>query len=266
MSEYARAVHQLPVAPERREAEREAKRLFQKQKAELKDAILHDKRLSLKARMIGYEIADLLNFKTGYSWPSQRLIVEKIGCCERTVREVTKLLADEGSGLWFRRQLDGKNYCYYPRFERLKEAPSPVDDTGKMEHRTPAKVTGKNCRLSSLIDPIEKEIPTGACGQPIALPPDPRKPIGRMDDRRKVIDLSNLDEIITTAARAEGSCAFVYLDSHPWHCWNEYRVAQGLLPLPHRQHQVNGLLRAGADVPTLYPPGYGRHSTPRHHR
>jgi hypothetical protein len=263
MSEYAKAVLQLPVAPERREAEREAKRLFQKQKAELKDAIMRDARLTPSQRLIGYGIADRLNFKTGYAWPAQDTIAEKIGCVKRTVQRATDLLADGETGLWFRRELDGRNYCYFPRFERLKEPRQPVDNRRHFVHAT-GDISGvQNVTLSSLRDPLKKEIPTGACGQPIALPPDHRKPIGRMDDRRKAIDLSNLDEQITAAARAEGNCAFVFLDSQPWHLWNEYRAGQGLPPLRPRQHYKNGLLRAGADMPTLYPPGYGRHCTPR---
>jgi hypothetical protein len=88
--------------------------------------------------MVGYEMADMLNFKTGYAWPSQELLAEKIGCSVRTVREATAKLADSDTGLWFRRALDGKNYCYYPRFERLNVPVGSVDNTGKSRHATPA--------------------------------------------------------------------------------------------------------------------------------
>ena len=266
MSEFARAVIELPVAPERREAEREAKKLFQKQKAEIRDAIVRDKRLTRTQRLIGYEIADRLNFKTGYAWPSQELIAEKSHCDERTVRRAMERLTHEKTG-WFRHQLDGRNYCYYPRFDRLNEPPNPVDNTGHLVHPTPDIHSGQNVRLSSLLEPIERENLSKPCGEPIALPPDKRKPIGRMDDRSgRIFDFGNQDEIITTAAQAEGNRAFVFLDSQPWRLWNEYRIGQGLPPLRPRQHQMNGLLRAGADVPTLYPPGYGRHCSPRNGR
>jgi hypothetical protein len=263
MSEFARAVLQHPVTAERREAEREANRLFKKLKVPFRDAVVRDQGLTRAQRLIGYEIADRLNFKIGYAWPSQELIAEKVRCDVRTVRRAMERLTHEKTG-WFRRELDGKNYCYFPRFERLNQPPQPVENTGHLVQRTPDIRSGQNVRLSSLIDPIEKENLDALGGKAIMLPPERRKPIGRMDDRSStVLDFGNQDELITTAARAEGNPAFVFLDSQPWHLWNEYRIAEGLPPLRPRQHHVNGLLRAGADVPTLYPPGHGRHSTPR---
>ena len=136
VSEFARAVLQHPVAAERREAEREANRLFKKLKVPFRDAVVRDKRLTRTQRLIGYEIADRLNFKTGYAWPSQELIAEKVRCDVRTVRRAMERLTHETTG-WFRRELDGKNYCYFPRFERLNQPPQPVENTGHLVQRTP---------------------------------------------------------------------------------------------------------------------------------
>jgi hypothetical protein len=258
MSEFARAVIELPVAPERAQVEREAKRLFHANRSKLRDQILDDEQLPHTYRLIGRAIADGLNYRTGYAWPSQEFLARKVLCSARTVKRAIAMLVDEQSG-WFRRQLDGRNNCYFPRFDRL--------DTGHDRGHSRPEIGATNGvtggPLSSIIDPIEKENLPTAREEATAPLHDRRKPPARMDDRRKVVDLSNLDEIITTAARAEGNCAFVFLNSQPWHLWNEHRLSQGLPPLRPRQHHKNGLLRAGADVPTLYPPGYGRHSTPR---
>jgi len=41
--------------------------------------------------------------------------------------------------------------------------------------------------------------------------------------------------------------------------WVEYRERNGIPgALPMRQHMVDGRWRIGWDVPTLFPPGYGR--------
>jgi hypothetical protein len=266
MSEFARAVIEYPTAPERREAEREANKLFKKKASEMGRALARDQRLTPIQRLVGLELVAGLNAKVGYAWPSQETIAQKIGCSKRTVQRATDLLADSETGLWFRRELDGANYCYFPRFERLKEPLPPVDNRRHLRNATGDIPGVANVTLYSLRDSLEKETLSEPCGEPIALPPDRRKSTGRMDDRRKVFDLSNLDETITTAAQAEGNRAFVFLDSQPWRLWNEYRIGQGLPPLRPRQHQMNGLLRAGADLPTLYPPGYGRHCSPRNGR
>jgi hypothetical protein len=263
MSEYAKAVLELPVRPERAQAEREARRLFQKQTAELEDAIRHDTRLTPMQRLVGLEIAGRLNFKTGYSWPAQDTIANKVGCSKRTVQRATDLLADQETGLWFRRVLDEKNYVYHPRFERLKEPRQPVDNRRHLRRGT-GDISGvANVTLSSLRESLEKENPGRACGAPIALPPDAHKPIGRMDDRSgKVIDLTNQDEIITAAARAEGNGQFVYYNSRAWRSWNDFYVRQGRPALSlgqTRRHVVNGVVRVGVDLPSVFPPGYSQY-------
>ena len=136
MSEYANAVLELPVAPELREAEREAIRLFKKRATEMGRAIARDQRLTSTQRLIGLELVAGLNAKVGYSCPSQETIAQKVGCSKRTVQRATDLLADPETGLWFRRELDGANYCYFPRFERLNEPRRPVDNRRHFRHGT----------------------------------------------------------------------------------------------------------------------------------
>jgi len=266
VSEFAKSVLKLPRAPEREFDERDRKRLFRKQKAELKDAIIFDKRLTPQARIIGYKIADLLNFTPGCSWPSQEYLAEQTGFSERTIRTSTKRLADSDFGLWFSRSLDGKNYCYFPRFDRLSQTLTPVENTGKSRPRTSANDGVLICRLSSIQNPL-KEIPEGAGERQTAQPIILRKAVGSADDRsRKIVALGDLDETLTAAARSEGKRQFVFCDSTPWQLWNEYLSSQGLPLLRPRQHMVSGALRTGSDVPTLYPPGYGRYRTPRNDR
>lgn len=176
--------------------------------------------------------------------PVVDLIAEKVLCDVRTVRRATVRLCGEQTG-WFRRELDDKNYCYYPRFERLNEPFPPVDNTGHLEHQRPDIHGGQNVRLSSLIDPFEKENPTGACGEAIRRSPRTHEPNGSKTDdrRRKVFGIGSQDELITIAARAEGKPDFVYYDTKPWRLWNEYLVGQGLPPLQiqqTRQHLVDG--------------------------
>ncbi len=170
MSEYANAVLELPVAPERREAEREAIRLFKKRATEMGRAIARDQRLTSTQRLIGLELVAGLNAKVGYSWPSQETIAQKVGCSKRTVQRATDLLADPETGLWFRRELDGANYCYFPRFERLNEPRRPVDNRRHFRHGT-GDISGvANVTLYSLRDSFEKETLTGhprSCCRPM---------------------------------------------------------------------------------------------------
>lgn len=266
MSEFARVVLKLPVSPERERDDRERKRLFDREKVKFKAAIVRDKRLTDAQRRIGYELADKVNFKTGYAWPSQEWLAEKVGLNERTVRRATAALCDEKSG-WFRREFDNKSYCYFPRFDQLNDPAPPVENTGHLERQIPDIQRAPNVRLYSLGEPSIKENSGGACGEAIERPalrePNNRK----MADRgRKVLDFGNQDELLTNVARAEGKPAFVFLDSQPWQLWSEYRVSQGLPPLQPqhtRQHMSKGVMRTGVDMPSLYPPGYGCHSIPR---
>ena len=56
MSEFAKAILKLPVSPERESEQREQNTIL-KQKAKLKDVIVHDRRrLSRVQRLIGFEL------------------------------------------------------------------------------------------------------------------------------------------------------------------------------------------------------------------
>lgn len=235
-------------ADRRREDEEANRRRFAKQKALLKDAILHDRRLTPSARLIGYEIADHLNFKTGNAWPSRQRLAELTFFSVKTVERETKMLADDQCG-WFQRDIDGDSYCYTPRFDRLKRP----EATAEGRHSRPGggDIRGVvNVALSSLDIPIITDNP----GKPLVSSTTARPE--KTDDRRSVIALGDQDELITISAAAAGCPRFVYENSAPWHCWTEYRQHQGLPPLPTRQHMVDGAIRTGWDVPTVYPPGF----------
>jgi len=234
----------------RREDESAARRRFAQQKALLKDAILHDLRLTPSARLIGYEIADYLNFKTGNAWPSRERLAERTFFSVKTVQRETRILADDHGG-WFQREIDGDSYCYTPRFDRLKTS-AAVDEGGRSRPEGGDMSGVANVPQSSLENPFTKENPGGFSRLPFIASPTARPE--KTDDRRKVIALGDQDELITKAAAAGGCPRFVYQDSIPWRFWNEYRQSQGLPPLPTRQHMVDGVLRTGWDVPTVYPP------------
>ena len=183
------------------------------------------------------------------------------------MQRATDLLADPETGLWFRRELDGANYCYFPRFERLNEPRRLWIIRRHFRHGT-GDISGvANVTLYSLRDSFEKENFDRSLSTPdrVAAEMCASRSTGWMTEGRSST-FPTWTRQSRHAARAEGNPAFVFLNSQPWRLWNEYRVGQGLPPLRPRQHQMNGLLRAGADVPTLYPPGYGRHCTPRNDR
>ena len=100
---------------------------FCRLKARLRDAILHDQRLTRSERRIGHEIADYLNFRTGDAWPSQEYLARRSDCCVKTVERATKRLAGTGEhdGLWFTREIDGKGYRHLPKFDRLAMLNAP---------------------------------------------------------------------------------------------------------------------------------------------
>lgn len=62
-------------------------------KFELANAILRDRKLSPATRLVGLYIADLVNLERGYSWPPQELIAADLGISERTVRRAIIELA-----------------------------------------------------------------------------------------------------------------------------------------------------------------------------
>ena len=146
------------------------KKEFNRQKARLRAAILHDQRLTHAEQLIGHEIADYLNYQTGDAWPSQETFAARTGYSVRTVQRATKRLE-----FWFTREIDGESYRYVPKFDQLAER--NVRQNVRRGHptfatRTPDNRDGdtrQNVRLSSLREPNRE--PTGACGQVSEPPP-----------------------------------------------------------------------------------------------
>jgi Helix-turn-helix domain len=245
----------LPTTSPRRE--------FELLKWRLRDAILHDKRLTRAEQRIGYEIADHLNAMTGDAWPPQEHLAQRTGYSVKTIERATKRLAGTvySEGLWFTREIDGRCYRYIPKFENLAEADTRQHVGGKhptLTTRIPdisARNTRQNVGLSPLREPNRdpsrvrgsQSHPTSGAKE--ALRGSEGGPISFVDP----------DRAITARARTAGAPRFVYEGSEPWKAWVDYRERNGIPgALPTRQHMVNGRWRTGWDVPTLWPPGYGR--------
>lgn len=235
-------------------------REFNRQKARFRDAILHDQRLTSAEQRIGYEIADCLNCQTGDAWPSQHYLARRSGYCVRTVERATKRLAG-ADGLWFRREIDGKGYRYFPKLDQLAR----VDTRQNVGGRPSTSVTKtadngdqyarQNVGLSSLRTRIRE--PIGVGRQIDGLAPALSKTVER--EEKVATTVVEGDREITAQAVAGGAPRFVFEGSEPWRAWTEYRERKGISgPLPTRQHMVNGRFRTGWDAPTLWPPGYGR--------
>ena len=77
MSEYARAVIELPAAPERREAEREANKLFKKRATELA-ALSPATNDDVNTAAYRPGTCRWTECQVGYSWPSQESISAEI--------------------------------------------------------------------------------------------------------------------------------------------------------------------------------------------
>jgi len=240
----------------------EALKEFHRRKARLRDAILHDERLTSAEQRVGYEIADRLNFRTGDAWPSQEFLAQKSGYCVKTVERATKVLAGNAGrgGLWFTRERDGNFYRYAPKFDPLAQVcalqsaerrnPTLAVKTPDIRDRNPGHRVG----LSSLRDPKrEPHSHESATGSTDVL--SDGKAVEQEEEGSG--NLSDHDETITAAAARGGAPRFIYLDSDPWRAWAEFRERQDMLPMPTRQHMVTGRWRTGWDVPTLWPPGYG---------
>lgn len=272
----------------------DAPKKFKRQKQDLKGAILHDLSLTPIERLIGYEIADHLNVRTGDAWPPQEYLATKVGCSLKTVERATRILAGGtmDNGRWFRREIDGKVYRLIPRFDQIgsiaakgskavqlardaprRRAPGALatsalqegskapdtrhlccSDTRHLGQEIPDILTDENVAQSSLCYPSKIEIPESARGQVHSLPAFAFK-----KNVGRVIaapDNDEIDRIQTAAARANGERAFVYLDSMPFALWQQYDENHGRQPPPTRLHKVNGVWRAGVDRRSLYPPGY----------
>jgi hypothetical protein len=232
------------------------RREFARQKAQLRGAIVHDRQLTPAARLIGYEIADHLNYQTGDAWPSQKFLAIRTGYSEKTVERATKEL--DG---WFAREIDGNGYRYVPKFDKLAKS-NTRKDVGRSSTfpKKSADIRERNIRqnvgLSSLGDPIREPGCADGDGKHSRSP----RSHGRKAERNgeNPIAFAGHDQEITAAATSGGAPRFVFEHSEPWRAWNEYRERMGLGPLPTRQHMVAGRWRTGWDVSTLWPPGYGR--------
>jgi hypothetical protein len=137
----------------------DARRKFNRHKQDLKQAILHDLALTPIERLIGYEIADHLNERTGDAWPPQEYLATKVGCSLKTVERATRVLAGGtmDNGRWFRRELDGKVYRYVPRLDQIgkidAETPKAREDsTGGRASSSPQRKAPGLASTSVLLD------------------------------------------------------------------------------------------------------------------
>jgi hypothetical protein len=240
-----------------------SRREFERLKWRLRDAILHDKRLTRAEQRVGYEIADHLNPMTGDAWPPQEHLAQRTGYSVKTIERATKRLAGtfDVDGLWFTREVDGRCYRYIPKFENLVEADTRQNVGGRhptLATRTP-DISDQNTRQNVGLSPLR---------EPIREPKRNRtqqkhRASGAKEACRgsegEAIPFIDPDRAISARARAAGAPRFVYEGSEPWKAWIEYRARNGIPgSLPTRQHMINGRWRTGWDVPTLWPPGYGR--------
>jgi hypothetical protein len=244
------------------------RKTFERQKAQLRDAILHDHRLTRAEQRIGYEIADYVNYRTGDAWPSQDYLAGRTGYSIKSIERATKRLAGtvESDGLWFTREIDGRAYRYVPKFNALDKPRAEPDTRQNVGCRYPTfatetpdicdQNTRQNVGLSSLREPNRD--PTRVCGQARDAPTSQSNQTVERE-RKGAIPFADRDQAITTAATNGGAPRFVFEGSEPWRAWLEYRERNGIPgSLPTRQHTVDGRWRTGWDVPTLWPPGYGR--------
>ena len=239
---------------------------FSRLKAQLRDAILHDRRLTRAEQRIGYEIADSLNFRTGNAWPSQEYLAGRTNYSVKSVERATKRLAGtaELDGVWFTREIESKGYRYVPKFDLLAR-PNPRQIVGH-SHPTFAtrtsdicdQSTRKNVGLSSLREPNRE--PSRFSGHAAGAPAALNNNRGVVQREGKGANAFEYRDLAMTAAAANGGAPrFVFEGSEPWRAWVEYRERNGIPgPMPTRQHLVAGRWRTGWDAPTLWPPGYGR--------
>jgi hypothetical protein len=231
---------------------------FAARKAKFRAAIFYDRGLSLAGRIVGYEIADHLNRRSGDAWPGQKYLADRLGIAERTVRRAVADLVHAG---WFSTEMDGRAWRYLPNYGRITQTPDNLAgvNTGhrQRKHRTLATATpDKKVPLSSLENQIEE--PTAVGGHPTK--PHTLASIDEVSGHRgrTVVELPDQSDQISQHARRRGAPVFVYENSEPWNAWTSYREKIGLPGrMPTRQKMDKGRYRTGSDCPTLYPPGYG---------
>jgi biotin operon repressor len=110
-----------------------------KAKFALANQILRDKALTSSARLVGWYLADHINTRRGYAWPSQAKIAADLGISERSIRSAIKPL---------------NKYFDIARTKRRGRA---------NEYRLAAKIacngatiTGKNCTLMGQNLPVDR--------------------------------------------------------------------------------------------------------------
>jgi hypothetical protein len=170
------------------EAERAARKAFDTGKRELADRIRQDGRLTGGAKVVGAELASLVNVDRGYAWAAQDYLAEKLGIDLSTVKRAVSLLEKAGyfcvHVLGKRAALGETKLIYYPIFEPGLENGTGQNalcqnaHTGQKRHRHRAKETsdtGQN------VPPISLEIslglpPGGTAGAPdgAGFPPSDR--------------------------------------------------------------------------------------------
>jgi len=228
----------------------------------MRDAILRQRQFSKATRMVGYFIADHINFQAGYAWAGQERLAELAGVSIRTVARACIVLEDDG---WFRRELSGRNWLYFPNWLR-SETPDMVSGvqcrkTGheRSEHRTFATSNTGQTRPSNYSkNSSRRELMRGRGQQRT---PDSAASIDEKESGQQekvVATLPDQSAAITRKARRAGAPVFVFENSEPWRAWIEYRAAHGLGSMLTRQCMVDGRWRTGWDAPTLYPPRYRR--------
>jgi Helix-turn-helix domain len=221
---------------------------------------MHDAELTTSARLVGAQIADLVNVRSLDAWPSQEWLARKLGLAIKTVQRATAQLVRVG---WFTIEMDHRSWRYvpndlrwangarYPHNSQVKmsaiDGGQNVSDSGQNVRLIPVKMSSYPIYkiLSKDGDPgatAEKPGNTAACGS------------------ERVADEGHapLGACLTQLARQQGAPKFVIENSEPWLAWLDYRKRNGLpATLPVRQHLFRGRARMGWHMPTLWPPGYG---------
>ena len=105
---------------------------FRREKARFRDAIIHDASLSPAARLVGYEIADNINVRSGDAWPSQEYIGRRLGIEVRSVRRGIAQLLRAG---WFKSEIDGRTWRYIPCFEQTDRKADNLSGIGGGQRR-----------------------------------------------------------------------------------------------------------------------------------
>jgi hypothetical protein len=211
-------------------------------KTALRKAIIHDHDLSPSTRLVGWYIADLVNDISGYAYPPQEYIADKLGLTIRTVQRAARDLAE-----YFdieREEQDGRCKRYHPRpdFPRVDDKLSHKkgDKNGANRRQKPSRIGDKNTPLSYRDPNIDIHTPNNVCHLVSGTEGSPEE---ESDD-----DQSSF----RTAARRNG-CQFVFEHSKPFKAHVEDRRRRGILPPPIVVEMVRGKPRRGAFLETIWP-------------